>query len=972
MKEGCKLSLTKDGNVSAIRGHGHETRHLYDVRNARNEYLDENRMLHLTDTNVNGWPVYEVSWEGDGDGNRDTETFFTQLDDVGIARRHGTNYKAETRDSSWMQMETATGVDQLEVTAIRGEFLHHGKGGGMREMLYLHNANMGPSGTWGIAAGGSSNEFKPAYRYFETTPDNRVLTNLELQRGVRNIPLPSGYYFGISQPYIYGSKNQPLAMYSYPETILKVPDQVNVSNVLSAGLGLMSGMGASLAFATKSDIGNGTFKNANEIEAVSGSYPPSAPPVHVVKQAGETCTTLARTYFHDESLAGLIAAYNRIPADKPLGMMEQIHLPNLVLSAKRSDTAMNYNKFAECLRQQLPFLPLPEIEQDDNFIKQLVPILAVAISCIVAPYLAGAVLGVTTSAAAASAASLVGGAATGVGAVATATAAEAAIAGLVNASLQGVAIMGGLQDKFSYGQLFSAMGGAVMKGVGTGGATSGLGVAAVEVTKVAAFNIGHQLTRLAAGEINRFDVTSVAKDIGITLATLGVNKVALGESISPVHDDVPGGFLQQQGHNYLHQATGIVTDAAVEVIQTGHLNMHRLVQNAIGSAINRHVSEGVELGANKATRYYKDKASVQEVKPMPSVHRKQPEASSSRGSRDTWVDLSSVMGDSRYHAGEPSLNGMFGRGHGGLDVAGLQVGGRPRGAVPHLDLDKIPSQLSELNRQRLGQARQASPFAKWSSDTAGLSALDKGIYGAYLGYSAYLGTKNSFISEGLKGFYEVGSSIVNGVTHPAETMRHWHEERTMLYQAGVAFTLDSFLIAGGLDQGDVAHHNMATRRDYVLEAAGKHVSANWAKVTSGQPELMGQGLYHFAMDAASLWGGRGIATSAGELAYRAAREVVVASRPVVEYGLDVARQGAHMAKYGALYSVVESVERYPHRSGMSFFNRPAKSDFKLGLRDFDTKDFFPSGGDRLFKTLGPARVSHPEEYLTIIAELREN
>ncbi|MHB1222368.1 MAG: polymorphic toxin type 17 domain-containing protein [Gammaproteobacteria bacterium] len=364
--------------------------------------------------------------------------------------------------------------------------------------------------------------------------------------------------------------------------------------------------------------------------------------------------------------------------------------PYFAMASDRADTAMPYHLFAECLRQQLPFLPFPREEEPDNqFWHTVIPILAVALACVAAPYIAGALFGVTTSAAAATAtgATLVTATtATTTTVLVTTEIAQAALAGLVNASLQDVAVMAGVQDKFSYGQVFSAMTAAGV--VGGSGATTELGAAASQATKVATLNVSRQLVQLAAGEIHRFDAMSVVTDVTAALATMGINKFISGESLvtSPDLKSVP----ETNRYMHLHQATGLVTELAVEQVRTGHISMESAAQHALGLvAMNGSLALDNTMTVDK--RAGKDQGIVHTSRPGSTAHRKTAPVASS--SHHTSVDLSDVRDNPTYHAASPSSSGLFGE---------------------KRFVSEARYQLSEQNRERMGQHPVSTPSASSS------------------------------------------------------------------------------------------------------------------------------------------------------------------------------------------------------------------------------------------------------------------
>ncbi|MHB1220751.1 MAG: hypothetical protein ACYC0J_02020, partial [Gammaproteobacteria bacterium] len=347
-----------------------DTKRWYDVRCARNEYLNEKGDWYFTDKDDNGWTVNERVYGFNAPLIQ--ETTHKKLDDFGVSHRQETQY--QDYNTSWLELNYDTGVDHPELTSVRGQHSRRSAHGDIREVTYFHSPNMGPGGIWGAVASDKGNEYKIATRYMDTTPDNRLLTNIQLESHHRLFG--GSYLLGIEQPYFYGSKKQPIAQYTYPESSYSENDP-SVVNFVSAGIGISMAGGSALVLLGKGrgEAPNGQLSNASGVREINASYPPPAPSTHTVVQAGETFASLARNYYQDESLAGMIAAHNHQPVDAPIPIMSQVLMPSFAIDSDRADTAMPYHLFAECLRQQLPFLPFPREEEPDNqFWHTVIPI----------------------------------------------------------------------------------------------------------------------------------------------------------------------------------------------------------------------------------------------------------------------------------------------------------------------------------------------------------------------------------------------------------------------------------------------------------------------------------------------------------------------------------------------------------------------------------------------------------------------
>ena len=207
---------------------------------------------------------------------------------------------------------------------------------------------------------------------------------------------------------------------------------------------------------------------------------------------------------------------------------------------------------------------------------------------IVAPFLAGAVVGVTTFSAVASAtgAAMAGG----VGATVLASLATAVTAGLLDAAYQGVAVATGLQSKFSWKEMLTMTMNAGIASAVTPGFVdtilkgSGLTVTQIseQLMRVATTSVLQQLGELAAGITQKFDVDSILTSLASTLVDLGVDT--------------------KLGNSYVAAAAEGVTDTLVGSAIEGHIEIENLAAQMLGTAIgdevNTKINNLVEAKAN--------------------------------------------------------------------------------------------------------------------------------------------------------------------------------------------------------------------------------------------------------------------------------------------------------------------------------------------------------------------------------------
>ncbi len=266
---------------------------------------------------------------------------------------------------------------------------------------------------------------------------------------------------------------------------------------------------------------------------ISESYPSAVPPT-VVTQSGDTLRTIAARVFGDASLWYVIAEENGLTdPDAALGEGQQLRIPNNVLSlSNQSDSFKPFN-IGEVMGDTTPSSPPPPAPKSCGIVGQII---LIVIAAVITYFTAGAALSVLGPLLG----PVLGGAiAAGVG---------AAAASVVT---QGLSIVTGYQDKFSWKQVGASFATAALTfGVGKGFdalnvASQGIGGA----VRAVANNAVGQGVNIAFGLQDKFNWRSVAASaVEAPLANYIGNKFP-GARLSM---NGPGGV----GHVLSHAALG--------------------------------------------------------------------------------------------------------------------------------------------------------------------------------------------------------------------------------------------------------------------------------------------------------------------------------------------------------------------------------------------------------------------------------
>lgn len=241
--------------------------------------------------------------------------------------------------------------------------------------------------------------------------------------------------------------------------------------------------------------GGSSFSLVNYIRPISDSYPPPLPP-QIVTASGMSFTAIAQAYDGDPSFAPQIAYANNLnPSDMP-PVGYTLQLPQFIAAKNQANDNAPYGIFLSAILGSLYVGNSKPMTQKRRHVSELEEIAGAVI--IGALGLVSSGLGLAVAGVVYAEEGIVGG-----------SIVEAAIAGISNSIIQGVAIGLGMQEHFSYRGLLSA---AVM-----GGVTGGLQVKdllpnatndsiAALLFKNGMVNAMEQLSEMAAGQQVKFDL----------------------------------------------------------------------------------------------------------------------------------------------------------------------------------------------------------------------------------------------------------------------------------------------------------------------------------------------------------------------------------------------------------------------------------------------------------------------------------
>ncbi|MES1192674.1 MAG: LysM peptidoglycan-binding domain-containing protein [Steroidobacter sp.] len=342
---------------------------------------------------------------------------------------------------------------------------------------------------------------------------------------------------------------------------------------------------------------NGNYTASFDVNytPVSQSYPSSTPSMIIAEQ-GDTLRTIALRAYGDASLWYLIADANGLTdPDAAITAGTSIKIPNRVVSL--SNTSGTYKPFnmADALGNTSPYqqpMPVAAPSSGGGGCGVVGMIIMVIVAVVVTIF--------TVGAAAPALAAAFGAAA---GTVSAASVAAGAIAGAIGAVAgsivsQGVGILIGAQDGFSWNAVGKAAVGGFVTG-GLGALASGTNAYASALAKVSEGNqivasglnaavsdVVTQGVEVATGLQHKFSWQEVAASAtgaaAGTVAGQAINESGLGANLNAAFGNTAGGIVTST-------LTGIANGVAQTVVMGGKIDVTQIATNAFGTALGNSI-----------------------------------------------------------------------------------------------------------------------------------------------------------------------------------------------------------------------------------------------------------------------------------------------------------------------------------------------------------------------------------------------
>ena len=387
-------------------------------------------------------------------------------------------------------------------------------------------------------------------RYFETTSDGLIVRRMNLTDPY-DFPTVDFKLFGCSLEtyYFYRVNGQYLGSYAFRDNNEVIDDASVLLNWVQHGQ--RNGAGKELGILHGNDPGG-----AISFDPLTGAYQNdqaygnhdyfSDIPKTYICVAGDTYVAIAEKIYGDSSLASYIDAANGGGA---LIAGQTIVIPQLIVMNNRAGMARPYYQLLQIIQGSLtPHLDTPQPQQDDDdFFGLLICAIAVVVICVYPPAVA----------AVASVAGTLGVSVPVMTGVA---------AGLADAAAQELCVGIGLKDHFSLTE-------SVTAGI-TAGFASGFGGAALgeetvmTMVRMGMVNVSEQLTEMAIGIRQQFDIAGVALAMGSAglSAKINIDNPLERRLVSDVA--VAGMSSVVRGHfDVENLATQLITDAAAVGMQ---------------------------------------------------------------------------------------------------------------------------------------------------------------------------------------------------------------------------------------------------------------------------------------------------------------------------------------------------------------------------------------------------------------------
>ncbi|WP_244298185.1 LysM peptidoglycan-binding domain-containing protein [Xanthomonas prunicola] len=668
------------------------------------------------------------------------------------------------------------------------------------------------------------------------------------------------------------------------------------------------------AFANGQYVAAGRFDGKTDVLGQMNAYASTDVGTYkVTVQAGDTLRGLAQRLYGNSNLWYVLAEANAIDDDSGLVAGATLNVPDVKANTNDASTFKPFNA-SEAIGSttpSLPYIPKPP----ESGCGTLGMIIMVVVAIVVTIYTAGAAAGAmgamtATGATAASAGTFAAGVGTLAGTYGATAAVVGGAAGAFAGSLasQGVGSAMG-QTSFSWRNVAaSTVAGAATAGFGT--LVSGAPAVVAAVATAAMGNVSSYVANKLVGNEASFSWKSVAA----SAVSAGIT-----QQLAPTIARSIGVDATQYGRAITSGITGGIVSAHVrQGIVGGAVDYQDVFVDAFGNAVNGALMQRGQ--AALATKSQNTQAFSDE--PTYLLASNGGGGGVGAGLPEEFWPLAAGNGDVRSNA---------------IDVAGTQQAD----AIPTMDtVYAVPDKYSPdgwyfynwnpagqqwSDTQRVGVGRQV---AGWSAPPA---------------MSPNLGVA-SFTQEMQQWNATHQPNYMGAVTAPS--LSGPYSNATPQSDARSQILNDLRESALGQDPAGQLAIGALDRYLHIPEMAGATLSAAWA--LRGTPDnfaRIGKGVYSYFE-----------------------REGLDGALSDYRSGLDGARQSFFEATYGENREV----------AGRLMFDAattvlgPERIFAGNGRHLAINRDLFPSGGDRLFGSLGAARLNHPDEFAAALASVESN
>jgi len=323
---------------------------------------------------------------------------------------------------------------------------------------------------------------------------------------------------------------------------------------------------------------------ASGFRAISGSHPgPSSGTVTV--QPGDTLRSIALAAWGDAGLWWRIAQANGLASERDVRAGQSLALPSIVSGSHASAETVRPYDAAEVVGDTSPFLPMPAADDGCGGLGQVIMlVVAVVVTVYTAGVMAGgaATLGQTMT--------LGANAMLGSGALAVPQIAAAAAVGSTASQVVGMAT-GNLKE-FSWKQVaLSAAGAAV-----TAGLPAAQGATAAELALNTALRAGTaNMFTQGIGVVTGLQESFSWKGVAAATMGAGVGKAVHAEIGPLIAKDLGEGFASRMLTGVL---AGMAAGVTVGALRGGRFSMQQVATDAFGNALGSSIAEASQSGVD--------------------------------------------------------------------------------------------------------------------------------------------------------------------------------------------------------------------------------------------------------------------------------------------------------------------------------------------------------------------------------------